>query len=64
MGNMDSWDVILLMVAGYVAVMALVRLMIRRRDQMQAEFREEVRKEKKRRAAEQRQKQAEQKRVA
>jgi len=60
MGNMDGWDMALLVAAGYVAVMALVRLMIRRRDQMQAEFHEEVRKEKQRRETELRKQQREQ----
>jgi hypothetical protein len=30
---MDRWDVIIILVAGYVAVMSLVRLMARRRNQ-------------------------------
>ena len=34
MGNMDSWDVTLLVVAGYLAIVSLVRLMARRRDQV------------------------------
>ena len=42
MGNMNSWDVVLIVVAGYVAAMALVRLMIRRRDQLLDEFRRQV----------------------
>lgn len=54
MENMDGWDVALLVAAGYVAVMALVRLMIRRRDQMLETFRREVAKEKKRRGADRR----------
>jgi hypothetical protein len=33
----DRWDIALLMIAGYVAVMTLVRLMARRRDQNVAE---------------------------
>ena len=33
MGWIDRWDVVLLLVAAYVAGMALVRLMARRRDQ-------------------------------
>jgi len=32
--EMDGWDIALLVVAGYVAVTALVRLMLRRRDQV------------------------------
>ena len=64
MGNMDGWDLTLLVAAGYVAVMALVRLMIRRRDQMQAEFRESVKKENKRREMERRKEEAAQRRAA
>jgi hypothetical protein len=39
---MNRWDVVLLAVAGYVAVMALVRLMIRRRRQVLDELRRQV----------------------
>jgi len=52
MGNMDGWDVALLVVAGYVALVTLVRLMIRRRNQMLDEFRSELRKGKRRKQAE------------
>jgi hypothetical protein len=48
MGAMDNWDVTLLVVAGYLAVVALVRLMTRKRDQMLAEFRDQIEKDKKR----------------
>ena len=51
---MDGWDVALLVVAGYVALVTLVRLMIRRRNQMLDEFRRELRKEKRRKEAEER----------
>lgn len=34
---LSRWDVILLLIAAYVAVMSLVRLMRRRRDQVVAE---------------------------
>ena len=54
MGSMDGWDLVLLAVAGYVAVVALVRLMARRRDQLHDEFRDGVAKEKRRREAEER----------
>lgn len=54
MGSMDAWDVALLAVAAYVAVLALVRLMIRRRDELLEQFRREVKKEKKRKEAEER----------
>jgi len=39
---MDRWDVIVIFVAGYVAVMTLVRLMSRRRNQALQQFREQV----------------------
>lgn len=54
MGNMDGWDVALLVVAGYVALVTLVRLMIRRRNQMLDELRRELRKGKRRKEAEER----------
>ncbi len=37
MGWIDRWDIVLLLVAAYVAVMTIVRLMARRRDQDVAE---------------------------
>ena len=51
MGNMDGWNLALLAIAGYIAVVSLARLMLRRRNQMMEQFREEVAKEKGRRAA-------------
>ena len=36
---MNRWDVVLLVIAGYVATMALVRLMIQRRSQVLDELR-------------------------
>jgi heme exporter protein D len=39
---MDTWDIVLLVVAGYLAVMALVRLMLRRRDQLLDEYRRQA----------------------
>jgi len=39
---MNRWDVVLLVIAGYVAVTALVRLMIRRRDRLLDELRQSV----------------------
>ncbi len=53
---MDGWDIALLAVAGYVAVTTLVRLMLRRRDQMveQLQRRAGQRAETRRRAAEKR----------
>lgn len=47
MGAMDTWDVTLLVVAGYLAVVALVRLMARHRDQLLGDFRRQVAEEKK-----------------
>ena len=44
---MNRWDVVLLVVAGYVAAMALVRLMIHRRRQVLDEFRRRVKMDKK-----------------
>ena len=52
MGNMDSSDVVLLAMAGYLALMSLVRLMLRRRNQLMDEFRQEVADEKKRKKVE------------
>ncbi len=43
---MDSWDVALLVVAGYFAVMALVRLMIRGREQLVVQLRARMEEEK------------------
>jgi hypothetical protein len=50
MGNMDTWDVTLLVVAGYLAVMSLVRLMARRRSQVYEELRQKAEKEKRQQA--------------
>jgi flagellar biosynthesis/type III secretory pathway M-ring protein FliF/YscJ len=49
MDKMDAWNLAILLVAAYVAVMTLTRLMIRRRNQMLEQFRQEVEKEKRRR---------------
>jgi len=49
MGSMEVWDVALLVVAGYVALSALVRLMLRRRDELLRRFREDVNWERNRR---------------
>ena len=48
MGAMDNWDITLLVVAGYLAVIALVRLMRRQRDQMLDEFRRQIKEDNKR----------------
>ena len=55
MGTMDSWDWALLALVGYVAVVSLTRLMIGRRDELLARFRNEMAQER------ERQKKAEQK---
>lgn len=47
---MDRWDVVLLIVAGYVSVLSLVRLMANRRNELVEKIREEV--ERRRAAAE------------
>jgi hypothetical protein len=51
MGVLDNWDVTLLVVMGYLAVVALVRLMTRHRDQMLTEFRRQIEEEKKHKLA-------------
>lgn len=48
---MDGWDVALLAIAAYVAIVALVRLMIRRRDALVGELVEEAEQTKRRQAA-------------
>ena len=45
MANMDSWDWALLAVAGYVAVLSLVRLMSNHRDKVLSQFREQINQE-------------------
>ncbi len=40
--NMDPWDLALLAVAGYIAVVSLVKLMTLRRDKLVTQFRAEV----------------------
>ncbi len=52
---MNGWDIALLLVVGYVAVVALVRLMAQRRDELLEEFRRRMKAEKKRKEAEKRQ---------
>ncbi len=51
---MDGWSVALWVFAGYVALLALTRLMANKRNEVMAEFRGEVEKEKGRRKAAQR----------
>ncbi len=48
MGNMDSWDLTLMVVAAYLAIVALVRLMHRRRNQVIEKLRQEAETEKRR----------------
>ncbi len=38
-GTMETWDIVLLVVAGYVATFGLARLMTRRREQLIEQFR-------------------------
>lgn len=40
--EISGWDIALLFAAGYVAVTALVRLMLRRRDQLVAQARKQA----------------------
>ncbi len=42
---MDRWDVLIILAAGYVAVMALVRLMAKRRNQVLSRVQGEVAKQ-------------------
>ena len=49
--DMDRWNIALWIGAGYVAVVALMRLMTHKRQQVMTEFRGEVEKEKSRRKA-------------
>ena len=39
---MDRWDLLIIAIAGYVAVMSLVRLMARRRNQLVDQVREQI----------------------
>lgn len=39
---LGRWDTVLALIAGYVAVMTLVRLMVRRRDQDVAEVEKQI----------------------
>ena len=49
---MDGWEVALWAIACYVGVTALVRLMRRRRDALQQQFRDQLEAERKRRKQE------------
>ena len=48
---MESWDLVLLVVAGYVGTVTLVRLMVRRRDQILENLRKKLEKERRRKKA-------------
>jgi len=52
---MEGWDIALLAAAGYMAVTALVRMMIRQRDRLVAELSKEAAKQQKDNRAQQRQ---------
>jgi len=45
---MDRWDVVLLVLSAYVAVMALVRLMTRRRQELVADLEHQIKAHRKR----------------
>jgi hypothetical protein len=42
---MDNWDITLLVIAGYFAVMGLMRLMARRRDQVLNQLQQQIEEE-------------------
>ncbi|MCX7427355.1 MAG: hypothetical protein NTW96_17210 [Planctomycetia bacterium] len=50
METMNGWDVAVLAIAGYVAVVSLARLMLRRRDELVVEFRALFQQEKRKKA--------------
>ncbi|MBN1912410.1 MAG: hypothetical protein JW818_22000 [Pirellulales bacterium] len=57
--GMNGWDVALLAGAGYIAVMALARLMIGHRDALLARFRSQFKAEQERKAKEKKKAEAE-----
>lgn len=59
MANLDGWDWALLAAAGYVAVMALVRMMRGHHDFLVNQFRERLENEEERRQEKQRRERAE-----
>ena len=61
---MDGWDIALLAAAGYLAVTALVRLMIHRRGELMEEFREQMGRQKRRKKARRRAEKAKRSRAA
>jgi len=48
MGWFDRWDFVVLLLVAYVAVMALVRMMARRRDQVSADVQRQLKAHRKR----------------
>lgn len=52
MQSMDGWDVALLVLAGYVAVVALVRMSLAHREQTAARMRIELERQRRQQAAE------------
>ncbi|NLX99884.1 MAG: hypothetical protein GXY83_27620 [Rhodopirellula sp.] len=51
MGTMDGWSIVLVVVAAYIAVTSLVRLMVRHRDRLVGDFRGKMEAEKQRKKA-------------
>ena len=43
--ELARWEIALLVVAGYVAIVSLVRLMVRRRDELVSDLRKKIRAE-------------------
>ena len=52
--GLDTWDIVLLVIASYVAIVTLVRLMRQRRDELLAKLRSDFNTEKARLEAEKR----------
>ena len=42
MAGLDRWEILLLCVAGYIAITSLVRLMVTRRDQLVADVQQQI----------------------
>lgn len=64
MGNMEGWDIALLAAAGYMAVTALVRMMIRQRDRLVAQLSKEAAKQQNLKKAQQRKEEAQRRQTA
>ena len=64
MGNMEGWDIALLAAAGYMAVTALVRMMIRQRDRLVARLSKEAARQQEREKAKRRKEEAQQRQSA